>query len=79
MELHAFRGECDTIIATDEEDAYAVALAHSGIEREEVGELTRLDPAATLKIGDDEGGFETKTVAEWIGAHGRGFLCSTEW
>lgn len=86
-QLRAFRGEADTVIAFDEEDAMAIIEENygSGEEwREQLAagewEWTRLDPAMKLKFAEwsDERANEEHTIAEWIELEGRGILCSTE-
>jgi hypothetical protein len=84
--LHVFEGECDWIVARDLDDAWAVALEQWGGVMSDYGErddFAQLPNDQPLSIWDGEDGpgtgtKVTKTCAEWIAEHGRGWLCGTE-
>lgn len=81
MDLHVFRNETDTVIATSAEDATAVVLETSGQTENsepETWEQLADDKPLTIDFSEEGLGERTMTCAEWCKDQGRSFLASTE-
>ena len=71
----------DWVVASSREDARDVACASSGERPEDydADDWERCADDSTVTIRGDNGApSETRTCAEWVTTHGRGFLCTTE-
>ena len=95
MDLRMFTNDTDTVIAKDVDDAWVVWSEHTGEDREDYDDpygwsWKEMPGTEELSIWCDSAGdpdtpesdgveLMAKTVAEWIAAQGRGFLCSTEY
>ena len=83
MSLHLYHiGDCDTVVASDEADAWKVWKEYCGLEPEEADwQVEAIPDSKVVRIRTDEGAaapVEQHTAAEWATQEGRGFLCSTE-
>jgi len=82
--LHVFLiGDCDHVVAKDEEDAWGEWEELTGMDKEEVdGKIKQEPDDKVLGVLPDEGDDGEKAVylpcAEWAKREGRGFLCSSE-
>jgi len=91
--MKLFTNKTNWVIAADVEDAWRVWSEKSGEEREDYeddwtweevptgDELAIWCDAGGIPCDPEEDGSEllTKTAAQWVEEHGRGFLCSTEY
>lgn len=85
--LRVFTNDTDTVVAVDLTDAQRVVEAQYGhtFEQEgwtldDWGEVDERKPITIRNLnGNGWDDAATKTAAEWVVSHGRGFLCSTEW
>lgn len=68
------QGDTDWVVAYSPEDAASVLNETlSGVRPEDIKLCTR----ATLRIRNDDGTREERTLEEWAAINGRGHLCCT--
>lgn len=85
MALHMWTNDHEWVIAESEDDAWAVWEAHIGEKRADYQasmEWHKCDPTKPftfVDVDEDPPVKTTKTRAEWIAEHGRGYFASEDY